>query len=181
MSKIKIALSGVAAELVLGNYMPSDKTIMSNWEDFYHYGDLIHVSQLLPDYISEIVITSDEQEVFRGKIPANFFRAQKSFTPVMFERALYLRTECAEEAYYECEFETDNFDKSKLIFETQDYDFLFKTSKSFLSQVLYEASPLELVWQSAKPIGNLCLLCRFENGYLVPVYDAINKTEAKSV
>ena len=178
MSKIKIALSGVAAELVLGNYMPSDKTIMSNWEDFYHYGDLIHVSQLLPDYISEIVITSDEQEVFRGKIPANFFRAQKSFTPVMFERALYLRTECAEEANYECEFETDNFDKSKLIFETQDYDFLFKVGNAFLDKIFYNGLPLQAEWQSGKPVGNICLLCRCENGYLVPLFDAINKKEA---
>lgn len=179
MSKIKIALSGVAAELVLGNYMPSDKTIMNNWEDFYHYGDLIHVSQLMPDYISEIIISNDDQEVFRGKIPANYFRAQNSFIPVMLERALYLRTECAEEANYVCEFEVENFDKSKLIFETQDYDFLFKTSKSFLSRLLYDEKALELVWQSGKPIGNLCLLCRFENGYLVPLFDAINKVEAK--
>jgi len=24
-------------------------------------------------------------------------------------------------------------------------------------------------------VGNICVLCRFENGYLVPVYDAVNK------
>ena len=42
MSHITIQLSGIAAELVLGNYMPTDPTIMKNWEEFYHYNDLIH-------------------------------------------------------------------------------------------------------------------------------------------
>lgn len=179
MSKIKITLSGVAAELALGNYMPTDSTIMNNWEDFYHYDDLIHVSQLLPDYISEIVIEQDHVEIFKGKIPAASFNVQNSFSPVLVERALYLRTECAEEAVYECEFEVEEFDKSKLVFETQDYDLLFKIGKSFLAKVLYNDVVLELVWMNAKPIGNLCLLCRFENGFMIPIYDAVNKIEAK--
>lgn len=178
MSKIKITLSGVAAELALGNYMPTDSTIMNNWEDFYHYDDLIHASQLLPDYISEIVIEQDHVEIFKGKIPAASFNVQKSFSPVLVERALYLRTECAEEAVYECEFEVEEFDKSKLMFETQDYDLLFKIGKSFLAKVLYNNVALELVWMNAKPIGNLCLLCRFENGFMIPIYDAVNKIEA---
>lgn len=179
MSKIKITLSGVAAELALGNYMPTDSTIMNNWEDFYHYDDLIHVSQLLPDYISEIVIEQDHVEIFKGKIPAASFNVQNSFSPVLVERALYLRTECAEEAVYECEFEVEEFDKSKLVFETQDYHLLFKIGKSFLAKVLYNDVVLELVWMNAKPIGNLCLLCRFENGFMIPIYDAVNKIEAK--
>jgi len=32
-----------------------------------------------------------------------------------------------------------------------------------------------LEWISAHPVGDICLLCRFDNGFLVPVYDAINK------
>lgn len=178
MSIIKITLSGVAAELVLGNYMPTDSTIMNNWEDFYHYDDLVHVSQLLPDYISEIVIEQDHVEVFKGKVPAANFVEQKSYCPVMVERAIYLRTECVEDAVYECEFEVEEFDKQKLIFETQDYDLLFKTGKSFLANVLYNEMSLNLEWKKAKPIGNICVLCRFEGGFLVPIYDAVNKIES---
>jgi hypothetical protein len=175
MSKITIQLTGVAAELVLGNYMPQDTTIFNNWEEFFHYNDLIHVSQLLAEHISEIEILQDGQKVFRGEIPAAHISAQKSSSPVLVHRALYLRTECAEQAVYKCEFETENFDKMKLHFETQDYDLLFKVGKSFLSKVTYEGKELPLEWVSGQPVGNICVLCRFENGYLVPVYDAVQK------
>jgi len=62
-----------------------------------------------------------------------------------------------------------------LQFETQDYDFLFKVGKSFVTKMLYNDKALELEWMSAKPVGNICLLCRFENGYLVPIYDAVKR------
>ena len=179
MSTISIKLTGVSAELVLGNYMPSDGTIFNNWEDFFHYNDLIHVSQLLTDYVSSIEITVDEVEVFNGKIPAAQFKAQKSFTPGMVDRALYLRAECAEEAVYTCTFQVEDFDKNKLFFETQDYDHLFKVGKSFITNIMYDDMRIMPEWQSGKPVGNICLLCRFENGYLVPLYDAIKKLEAK--
>lgn len=175
MSKIQIQLTGVAAELTLGNYMPKDATIFNNWEDFYHFNDLIHSSQLLVEHISEIKITQDEQVIFTGKIPLTQIHPQKSFCPVLQHRALYLRTECAEQAVYHCTFETDNFDKMKLIFETQDYDLLFKVGQSFLSKILYDGIELDIEWTSGKPVGNICLLSRFENGYLVPIYDAVNK------
>ncbi|MFT3752016.1 MAG: hypothetical protein QM800_03795 [Paludibacter sp.] len=179
MQKITIQLTGVAAELVLGNYMPQDATIFNNWEDFYHYNDLIHVSQLLTDYISEIQISCDGEMVFNGQIPPAHIRPQKSMSPVLQHRALYLRTECAEQAVYRCEFETETFNKNLLSFETQDYDQLFKVGKSFLSKVQYGGRELGLEWISGKPVGNICVLCRFENGYLVPLYDAVNKLEAK--
>jgi hypothetical protein len=175
MSKIQIQLTGIAAELTLGNYMPKDATIFNNWEDFYHFNDLVHCSQLLVEHISEIQITQDEQVIFTGKIPVAQFHAQKSFSPILLNRALYLRTECAEQAVYNCSFEVDKFDKMKLIFETQDYDMLFKVGQAFLSKILYDGKELELEWISGEPVGNICLLCRFENGYLVPIYDAVNK------
>ena len=175
MSDIKIQLTGVAAELVLGNYMPKDATIFSNWEEFFHFNDLIHVSQLLMEHISEIEIRQDDAVIFTGKIPSTHIVAQKSTSPVLANKALYLRTECAEQAVYSCEFETDGFDKTKLCFETQDYDLLFKVGKSFLAKVTYDGKSLPLEWVSAKPVGNICVLCRFENGYLNPLYDAINK------
>ena len=56
MSKINIQLTGIAAELVLGNYMPKDSTIFNDWMEFYHFNDIIHETQLLTDYISEIEI-----------------------------------------------------------------------------------------------------------------------------
>jgi len=174
MAKIHIQLTGVAAELTLGNYMPKDATIFNNWEDFYHFNDLVHCSQLLVEHISEIQITQDEQVIFTGKIPVAQFHAQKSFSPILLNRALYLRTECAEQAVYNCSFEVDKFDKMKLIFETQDYDMLFKVGQAFLSKILYDGKELELEWISGEPLGNICLLCRFENGYLVPIYDAVN-------
>ena len=80
MAKIKIQLKGVAAELALGNYMPTDPTIMKNWEDFYHYNDLIHHSQLLADYIELINIEVDDKLLYTGKIPAAQFKEQKSLT-----------------------------------------------------------------------------------------------------
>jgi hypothetical protein len=94
MSTISIEFEGVAAELVLGNYMPADPTIMNNWEDFYHYNDLIHCSQLLTEHISKITIRQDNDIIYFGKIPAKQMEAEKSFMPVMLHRAAYLRTEC---------------------------------------------------------------------------------------
>ncbi|MEI6753997.1 MAG: hypothetical protein WCK78_12640 [Paludibacter sp.] len=177
---IQITLKGVAAELTLGSYMPKDATIFNNWEDFYHFNDLIHASQLLAEHISEIEIRQDEELIFTGKIPPSQFKAQKSSSPVLTQKALYLRTECAEQAVYQCEFEVDQFDKMKLMFETQDYDLLFKVGSSFLSKVNYEGKELNLDWVSGKSLGNICLLCRAENGYLVPVYDAVRKIAESS-
>jgi hypothetical protein len=175
MSKIQIQISGVAVELVLGNYMPKDTTIFNNWEDFYHFNNLIHESQLLSEHISEIIIKQDEQVIYKGRIPDSQFVSQKSFLPAMLHQALYLRTECAENATFQYEFETDYFDKMKLVFETQDYDLIFKSGKSFISKVLYDGNSLHQEWVSGKPIANICVLCRFENGYLVPIYNAVNK------
>lgn len=175
MSKINIQLTGVAAELALGNYMPKDATIFNNWEDFYHYNDLIHCSQLLTEHITEIQIKQDDQLIFTGQIPESQIKQQKSSSPVLEHRALYLRTECVEQAVYQCEFEVDSFDKMKLFFKTQDYDLLFKVGKSFLTEITYNDQKLTLEWAKGKPVGNICLLCRFENGYLVPLYDAVNK------
>ncbi|MDD4971641.1 MAG: hypothetical protein PHT07_19620 [Paludibacter sp.] len=179
MSKIKIQISGVAAELVLGNYMPKDATIFNDWMEFYHFNDLIHETQLLSKYVSEIVISEDEVEIFKGKIPDTKFQQQKSFSPVMVHQTLYLRTECAERSVFQCEFEIENFDKNKLFFRTQDYDLLFKVGKSFITGVIYDTLPFELEWVSAHPIGDICLLCRYENGYLVPIYDAVKKLAVK--
>ncbi|MBN2765787.1 MAG: hypothetical protein JXR27_05385 [Paludibacteraceae bacterium] len=178
MQTIKISISGVAAELVLGNYMPTDPNIMNNWENFYHYNDLIHKSMLLADYVSEIKISVDNAEVYVGKIPLDAFIAEKSIVPAMLERALYLRTECVENAVFECEFEAESFEKQKLKFFTQDFDHLFKVGTSFITEMTYDNIKIELNWVKAEPVGNICLLCRFENGYLVPVYDAIRKIEA---
>lgn len=175
MSKINIQLRGIAAELVLGNYMPKDTTIYNDWLEFYHFNDIIHETQLLSEYVSEIEIKQDEVIVFKGRIPDINFLPVKSFSPVLIQQALYLRTECAEKAFYQCEFEIENFDKNKLLFETQDYDLLFKVGKSFISKMIYDQSPQPLVWVNAHPVGDICLLCRCVNGYLVPVYDAVHK------
>jgi hypothetical protein len=175
MSTIKIKLSGVAAEITLGSYMPADTTIFNNWEEFYHYNDLVHESQLLADYISEIQISEDDQVIFTGKIAASQLKPQKSYSPVLKDKALYLRTECAEQAVYQCEIELADFDKTKLSFETQDYDLLFKVGNSFLAKIMYNDMALPLEWVSGKPVGNICVLCKFENGFLIPVYDAVNK------
>jgi hypothetical protein len=176
MSKIQIQLTGIGAELALGNYMPNDTTIFQNWEEFFHYNNLVHNSLLLTEHISEIEIKQDDAVIFKGKIPASQFIVQKGFTPKMENEKFYLRTECAEQAIYCTEFEVDNFDKMKLYFETQDYDLLFKVGNSFLAKIAYEGKPLELSWISGKPVGNICLLCTFSNGFLVPKYDAIKKT-----
>ena len=178
MSHITIQLSGIAAELVLGNYMPTDPTIMNSWEEFYHYNDLIHKSQLLIQHINNIEVKVNDKTVYSGKIPTPCIHSQKSFCPVMVDRALYLRTECAEEAIYSCEFDTENFDLQLLAFETQDYDFLFKVGNAFLDKILYNGNPLTPEWQSGKPVGNICFLCRFENGFLMPLFDAVSKKES---
>jgi len=175
MSKIKIRITGIGAELTLGNYMPRDATIFNDWQEFFHFDDLIHETQLLAEHVAEIEIRQDDVVVFTGKIPDTKFQSQKSYSPVLVPQALYLRTECAEQAVYQCEFEMDDFDKNKLFFETQDYDLLFKVGKSFVTQVIYDHQPFPLEWVSGKPVGNICLLCRFQDGYLVPVYDAVKK------
>ncbi len=180
MPRINIEIKGVAAELVLGNYMPTDSTIQHNWEEFYHYNDLIHSTQLITEHVSNIRIQKDEEIIFDGRIPEKVIKLQKSFCPVMVHRALYLRTECAEEAVFEANFECDNFEISKLIVETQEYDLIFKVGKSFIQKLNYDGKAIELDWKIGKPIGNICLLCRFENGYLVPIYDAVRKIEAKT-
>jgi len=179
MSRITIQLTGVAAELVLGSYMPKDATIFNNWEEFFHYNDLIHVSELLVEHISKIEIMLDDAVIFSGLIPSSQIRQQKSECPVLVDKGLYLRTECAEQAVYKCEFDTDDFDKRKLFFETQDYDLLFKVGSSYLAKIVYENKEISLEWVTGKPVGNICLLCRFENGYLVPIYDAVNKLAKK--
>jgi len=175
MSKIQITIKGVAAELVLGNYLPTDKTIFTNWEEFYHYNDLLHVSQLIADYISEIEITKDGVSIYKAKIPAKQFTKEKSFLPVMTENGVYLRTECVENAVFTTDFEVENFEISKLTFSTQDYELIFKTGKEFVTTVVYENKNLDLTWQSGEPVGNICLLCGYKNGFLVPMFDAVTK------
>ena len=181
MSKIKITIKGVAAELVLGSYLPSDKTIYTNWEDFYKYNDVLHASQLVADYISDIEILEDEKLIYKGKIPAKQFVKEKSFLPNMTENGVYLRTECVENATYEIETEIVGFDISKLTFSTQDYELLFKTATDFVTHVMYDNTPLELTWLKGKPVGNICLLCGFRNGFLVPLYDAITKKYSTNI
>jgi len=179
MSKIKIQISGVGAELVLGNYMPGDATIFNDWQEFYHFNDLIHETQLLVEYVSEIEIKVDDLVLFRGKIPDTKFIPQKSCSPLMIEQGIYLRTECAENAVYQSEFEIESFDKNKLFFETQDYDLLFKVGNAFISHLIYDQVSYPLEWVSAHPVGDICLLCRFDNGYLVPFYDAVKKLKLR--
>ena len=175
MSKINIQIKGVGAELVLGTYMPEELTIYDFWEEFFHYNDLVHGSHLLAEHIGEIEIKQDDALIFKGQIPASQFIAQKSTSPIFVDKGLYLRTECAENAVYKCEFEVDDFNKMNLQFKTQDYDMLFKVGKSFVTKMQYNDRVLELEWVSAKPVGNICVLCRFENGYLVPIYDAVKR------
>jgi len=179
MSKIKIQLTGIGAELVLGNYMPKDSTIIKDWQEFYRYNDILHESQLLADQVSEIDVRQDEEVIFKGLIPDAKMKPQKSFSPALFPLAMYLRTECAEMAVYQCEFETEHFDLNKLFFETQDYDRLFKVADSFITNVVYDQQPYPLEWISGKRIGEICLLCSFETGYLTPIYDAIKKLGPK--
>jgi len=179
MSKIRIQISGVGAELVLGSYMPGDATIFNDWQEFYHFNDLIHETQLLVEYVSEIEIKVDDLVLFRGKIPDTKFIPQKSCSPLMIEQGIYLRTECAENAVYQSEFEIESFDKNKLFFETQDYDLLFKVGNAFISHLIYDQVSYPLEWVSAHPVGDICLLCRFDNGYLVPFYDAVKKLKLR--
>lgn len=180
MSKIQITIKGVAAELVLGNYLPVDKTIFNNWEEFYHYNDILHTSQLVADYISEIEISIDEKSHFKGKIPAKQFVKDKSFLPNMTEGGVYLRTECIENAVYAVETEIEDFNLNNLSFVTQDYEMLFKSAKDFVSSIKYDNKQLDISWISGKPVGNICLLCGFQNGFLVPMYDAITKKYSKN-
>lgn len=182
MPVIQVEVTGVAAELVLGHYMPDDPTIYNDWQEFFHYNDLIHESQLLSNYISEIVIKKDGELIYQKK-NAPFFdiEKQKSFSPIMEQNKLYLRTECVENALYKAEFEVKEFDVSKLTFETQDYDFLFKVSNSFVNNLLYNRKRVELVWVKGEPVGNICLLCNFDSGYLLPVYDAIKKESSEHI
>lgn len=180
MNKIKINIQGVAAELSLGNYAPIDKTIFNNWEDFYKYNDLVHVSQLIADHITEIEVIIDDKTHFKGKIPAKQFIKEKSFLPQMKEQSLYLRTECIENASYSIEFEAADFDLNKLTFSTQDYDLIFKSAGEFVSSIAYDNKTLEQNWVKAEPIGNICLLCGYQNGYLLPIYDAVKKTYANN-
>lgn len=180
MSKIQITIKGIAAELVVGNYLPSDKTIFNYWEEFYNYNDVLHVSQLLSEHISEITVTVDGITLFTGKIPAEAFKKEKSFMPAMIENNVYLRTECVENAVFTSETEIDSFSIQKLRFQTQDYDLIFKTAKSFVTGVYYDDTKLDLTWTKGEPIGNICLLCGFQNGYLLPIYDAIKKVYANN-
>lgn len=176
---LKITIKGVAAELVLGSYMPSDKTIFNNWEEFYNYNNVLHATQLIADHINEITITLDGKQVFSGKAPAEAFKKEKSFLPAMQQNGVYLRTECVENAVFSIETEVESFNIHKLTFSTQDYDLIFKTGKSFVTSLYYDGRMLKPEWQKAEPIGNICLLCGFKDGYLLPVYDAIKKTYTK--
>lgn len=181
MSKIEIQISGISAELVLGSYMPKDATIFHNWEDFFNFNDLIHTSQLLSNHVSEIQIMKDDELIYKGLIPSSQFKVQKIVTPALIDKALYLRTECAELAVYKAVFEAENFDKMKLEFFTQSYDLLFKVGQSFITKMIYDDTEIETEWVSGKPVGNICVLCRFENGYLLPIYDAVNKVSQQVV
>ena len=175
MATIKIQLKGVGVELALGNYPKTETKIFEEWTEFFNFNNLIHTSHLIIAHLSEVIITKDELEVYKGKIAPSQLYHQKSLVPTFEQGALYLRTECVEQAVYQAEFTTDHFDISKLVFETQEFDQLFKTGKSFLVCLKYEEQYIELEWISADPIGNICLLCRSENGYLIPIYDAITK------
>ncbi len=177
--QIEIEIKGISAEIVLGNYMPKDPAIYNDWQEFFHYNDLIHESQLLSEYVKEIIVRKNNTEIYKGKIPGHQFKQAKSFMPVMKQNSLYLRTECAEDAVYSCIFEAGSFDFSGLLFETQDYDTLFKVGKSFITRILYKDKRIKPEWKSATPVGNICVLCKYDNGYLIPVYDAVNKAEAE--
>lgn len=178
MNKIRIEIDGVAAEIVLGNYMPTDTTIMNNWEDFYRYNDLIHKTLLLKDYISTFRVFINEQEIETVAQRKIKYEHAKTIVPFMVQDALYLRTECVEDAHFVCEFETEEeFDLSHLTANIQDYDSLFKVGNAFVEELQYKGSKINLEWQGGKPLGNICLLCGYQNGYLVPMYDAIKKVK----
>lgn len=178
MDKIKIEMKGVGVELVLGSYMPTDSTILKNWEEFFHYNDLIHESCLLADYVKECVIWKNDTIIYQNVLGNDMFQTQKSILPVMRQDELYLRTECAENAEYVVRFETEKFDIQLLTFMTQDFYGLFSTGKSFVVEVKYDNKRVKPEWQSATPIGNICVLCRYDNGFLIPEYDAINKLKS---
>ncbi len=176
MNKIRIEIEGVAAEIVLGNYMPADTTIMNNWEDFYRYNDLIHKTLLLKDYISAFRVIVNEQEIEQLGQRKIKYEHSKTVVPVMQQDALYLRTECVEDAHFVCEFETaEEFDLTQLVASIQDFDAMFKVGNAFIEELQYKGAKLNLEWQGGKPLGNICLLCGYNNGYLVPIYDAIKK------
>lgn len=175
MSLYHITIKGISAELVLGNYMPGDPTIMNNWEEFYRYDDLLHESCLLSDHISEITVETEGQQIFSGKSTLIPRIQQKSYSPAFVSGNIYLRAECAEQAVYTASVETESFEINQLSFLVQDFDLLFKVGKSFVSGLKYKDRTLELQWQNATPVGNICLLCGFENGFLVPYFDAIKK------
>ena len=177
MSKINIQLTGIGAELVLGRYMPNDNTIFNDWRDFFHYNDLIHEAELISEHVSELLILQDEEVIFKGIIPETKFLPQKSFSPKFYPLAIYLKTECAEYAVYQYEFETDNFDPDKLFFEIQDYDSIFQLGRSYIANMLYDKQKLQLEWASGKRIGEACFICRRNEGNLEPIYDAIKKLE----
>jgi len=105
MSYLTIQLTGVGAELVLGNYKSDDTTIFNDWQEFFNYNDLIHESQLLTEHISEMLITLDDGIIFQGRIPSPQIHMQKSFSPALVSQELYLRTECAENAVFRCELD----------------------------------------------------------------------------
>jgi len=86
MSKIKIRITGIGAELTLGNYMPRDATIFNDWQEFFHFDDLIHETQLLAEHVAEIEIRQDDVVVFTGKIPDTKFQSQKVILPCWFRK-----------------------------------------------------------------------------------------------
>lgn len=175
MSKIKIVMKGVGVEIVLGNYMPTDMTILNNWEEFFHYNDLIHTSQLLNDHLQEVSVFVDETPLMNLNLHKIPVIREKSFSPVLSQNSLYLRTECAENAIFQCDFEIENFKPELLKIQIQDYDGLFKTGQSFITSFIYDDIKLIPRWSSADPIGNICIICRHENGFLIPEYDCIRK------
>jgi hypothetical protein len=138
----------------------------------------MHHSQFIADHISEIEILIDDKQIYKGKIPAAQFISEKSYMPNLVEEAVYLRTECIENAVHCIDAEIENFDISKLKFLTQDYELIFKIGKEFVTQVQYDGKQIELQWQSGIPVGNICLLCGFQSGHLVPIYDAVSKKYA---
>ena len=175
MKRLVIEIKGVAAELVLGNYEPTDLTIMNDWAEFYHYNNVMHDSLLITSHVRDVKINWDGETVFQGLLPSNQVVCQQTMIPALIDQSLYLKTECVEEALYVCEFDIEEFHLADVIFETQDFDQLFKVGQDFLSVIRYENQIKKPEWVSGKPIGNLCLLCQFTGGYFIPKYDAIAK------
>jgi hypothetical protein len=163
MGIVKIQLKGVGVELALGEYPKTDVKIFEEWTEFFNYNNLVHNSHLMLDHLSEVIITEDEILLYKGKLTSTKHSVQKNIEPLFDEGQLYLRTECVEQAVYQCEFTTNKFDITKLVIETQEYDHLFKTAKAFISNLLYDDELLKLEWLSADSIGNICMLCKYEN------------------